>query len=32
MNSYGTLFLPNPDLPKRFELNAALNTADRATM
>ncbi|MFM2101803.1 MAG: hypothetical protein RIR05_789 [Bacteroidota bacterium] len=32
MISYGTLFLANPDLPKRFELNAALNTADRATM
>jgi N-ethylmaleimide reductase len=30
--SYGTLFLANPDLPKRFELNAALNQADRATM
>ena len=32
MISYGTLFLANPDLPKRFELNAALNQADRATM
>jgi len=32
MISYGTLFLANPDLPKRFELNAALNEADRATM
>ena len=30
--SYGTLFLSNPDLPKRFELNAPLNEADRATM
>jgi N-ethylmaleimide reductase len=30
--SYATLFLANPDLPKRFELNAALNQADRATM
>ncbi len=32
MISYGSLFLANPDLPKRFELNAALNTPDRATM
>jgi len=30
--SYGTLFLANPDLPERFELNAELNEADRATM
>ena len=30
--SYGTLFLANPDLPKRFELHAELNEADRATM
>jgi len=30
--SYGTLFLANPDLPKRFELNAALNEPDRTTM
>ena len=30
--SYGTLFLANPDLPKRFELNAELNEPDRATM
>lgn len=30
--SYGTLFLANPDLPKRFELGAELNTPDRATM
>lgn len=32
MISYGTLFLSNPDLPKRFETNAGLNQADRATM
>lgn len=32
MISYGTLFLANPDLPKRFELNAEPNQADRATM
>jgi N-ethylmaleimide reductase len=32
MISYGTLFLANPDLPKRFELDAELNEADRATM
>lgn len=32
MISYGTLFIANPDLPKRFELNATLNEADRATM
>jgi N-ethylmaleimide reductase len=30
--AYGTLFLANPDLPKRFELNAVLNEPDRATM
>ena len=30
--SYGTLFLANPDLPKRIEINAELNQADRATM
>ncbi|MBF4473770.1 alkene reductase [Flavobacterium sp. HJJ] len=30
--SFGTLFLANPDLPKRFELDAELNEADRATM
>jgi N-ethylmaleimide reductase len=30
--SFGALFLANPDLPKRFELNAALNEPDRATM
>ncbi|QHT66304.1 alkene reductase [Rhodocytophaga rosea] len=29
--AYGSLFLANPDLPKRFELQAALNTPDRAT-
>ncbi|MEI6408037.1 MAG: alkene reductase [Bacteroidota bacterium] len=32
MISFGALFLANPDLPKRFELNAELNTPDRATM
>lgn len=32
MVSYGSLFLANPDLPKRFELNAELNQPDRATM
>lgn len=32
MISYGTLFLANPDLPKRFELDTALNQPDRATM
>ncbi|WP_276481530.1 hypothetical protein [Paraflavitalea pollutisoli] len=30
--SYGSLFLANPDLPKRFALRAALNQPDRATM
>jgi len=30
--SYGNLFLANADLPKRFEFNAELNQADRATM
>lgn len=30
--AYGSLFLANPDLPKRFELDAALNEPDRATM
>ncbi|MEI8087172.1 MAG: hypothetical protein WCG93_13260 [Paludibacter sp.] len=29
---YGALFIANPDLPKRFELNAELNQPDRATM
>ncbi|KAF0890241.1 hypothetical protein E2562_002659 [Oryza meyeriana var. granulata] len=28
---YGRLFLANPDLPKRFQLNAPLNKYDRAT-
>ncbi len=32
MISFGALFLANPDLPKRFELNSALNHPDRATM
>ena len=30
--SFGTLFLANPDLPKRFEQDAALNEPDMATM
>ena len=30
--SFGAAFLANPDLPKRFELNAELNQADRNTM
>jgi len=30
--SFGNLFLSNPDLPKRFALNAYLNQADKATM
>jgi len=30
--SFGSLFLANPDLPKRFELGAELNEPDRATM
>ena len=30
--SFGTLFLANPDLPKRFEMDAALNQPDRSTM
>lgn len=29
--AYGQLFLANPDLPKRFELDAPLNTADPST-
>ncbi|PON33915.1 NADH:flavin oxidoreductase/NADH oxidase [Parasponia andersonii] len=29
--AYGRLFLANPDLPKRFELNAPLNKYDRNT-
>lgn len=32
MISYGTLFLANPDLPKRFELNKGYNELDQATM
>ncbi len=32
MVSFGTLFLANPDLPLRFELNSELNQPDRATM
>lgn len=27
----GALFLANPDLPKRFEVNAGLNQPDHAT-
>lgn len=30
--AYGTAFLANPDLPKRFELDVELNQADRNTM
>ena len=30
--SYGSLFLANPDLPKRFELGAEFNQIDQATM
>ncbi|XP_073099457.1 putative 12-oxophytodienoate reductase 5 [Elaeis guineensis] len=29
--AYGRLFLANPDLPKRFELNTSLNKYDRST-
>jgi len=29
--SFGSLFLANPDLPKRFELNAGFNPPDHAT-
>ncbi|KAJ3675329.1 hypothetical protein LUZ60_004371 [Juncus effusus] len=29
--AYGRIFLANPDLPKRFELNAPLNKYDRST-
>jgi N-ethylmaleimide reductase len=32
MISYGSLLIANPDLPRRFELNAELNEPDRATM
>lgn len=30
--SFGTLFLANPDLPKRFEVDAELNQPDKTTM
>jgi N-ethylmaleimide reductase len=30
--SYGSAFIANPDLPKRYKLNAELNTPDRNTM
>lgn len=30
--SYGTLFLANPDLPKRFQMNTKLNEVDKSTM
>jgi 2,4-dienoyl-CoA reductase-like NADH-dependent reductase (Old Yellow Enzyme family) len=29
--AYGRLYLANPDLPRRFELNAPLNSYDRST-
>ena len=29
--SFGRLFIANPDLPKRFEVNAPLNTANPGT-
>jgi N-ethylmaleimide reductase len=29
--AYGRLFIANPDLPKRFAINAPLNTPDRST-
>ncbi len=32
MVAFGSSFLANPDLPKRFELGAALNTPDYSTM
>jgi N-ethylmaleimide reductase len=32
MVAFGSSFLANPDLPKRFELGAALNTPDHSTM
>ncbi len=32
MVSFGTLFLANPDLPKRFEKDTTLNEPDKATM
>ena len=31
MVAYGNLFIANPDLPKRFELNAELNVANSET-
>lgn len=31
MISFGALFVSNPDLPKRFELNASLNQPDHST-
>lgn len=31
MVAYGNLFIANPDLPKRFQLNAKLNVADSET-
>ncbi len=31
MVAYGRLFIANPDLPKRFALNAPLNVYDRST-
>ena len=30
--AYGSLFLANPDLPRRFEQNAALSAPDRPTL
>ncbi len=30
--AYGSLFLANPDLPRRFEQNGALNAPDRPTL
>lgn len=30
--AYGSAFLANPDLPRRFALDAPLNAPDRATM
>jgi N-ethylmaleimide reductase len=31
LTAYGRLYIANPDLPKRFALNAPLNTPDRST-
>ena len=31
MVAYGNLFISNPDLPKRFELNSELNLANSDT-